>query len=106
MVWCRNAPREKLIERAGLAQRQAADATKCGRPLRAPGGGSCWAAESSVGAVLKCPFDQSRRIAAPLNVRIRWPSRTRPCGILRGEALNTARRAPCANAFRESAGAP
>ena len=53
MVWWRNAPREKLIERAELAQRQAADATKCGRPLRAPGGGSCWAGPRSLALPLR-----------------------------------------------------
>lgn len=42
MVWCRNAPREKLIERAGLAQRQAADATKLLTDMRATAARPWW----------------------------------------------------------------
>jgi hypothetical protein len=42
MVWRRNAPREKLIERAGLAQRQVADATKLLTDMRATAARPWW----------------------------------------------------------------
>ena len=42
MVWWRNAPREKLIERAELAQREAANATKLLTDMRATAARPWW----------------------------------------------------------------